>query len=118
MDSPTLVTALLSSSREMKSIPAAWRFHTFGGQATSPHFSFDARPSARIWGTDSAAFVFSADADGSVTADENKNRQFSDPKEFDELNPSLRGPSAFLASFAKGYLARCESQAKLRMGAR
>ena len=114
MDSPTLVTALVSSTREMRSIPAAWRFHTYGGQATSPYFTFDAKPSARVWGTDSAAFVFSADADRSVTAYENKNRQFSDASELDTLNPSLRGPAAFLGSFVKGYLARCETQTKLR----
>ena len=115
MDSPTLVTALLSSTRELASIPAPWRFHTYGGQATSPHFAFDARPSARVWGTDSAAFVFSADADASVTAYENKNRAFSGPSELEAINPSLRGPAAFLASFAKGYLGRCEGQARLRM---
>lgn len=115
MDSPTLVTALLSSTRELASIPEPWRFHTYGGQATSPHFVFDARPSARVWGTDSAAFVFSADADASVTAYENKNRAFSGPSELETINPSLRGPAAFLASFAKGYLGRCESQARLRI---
>ena len=113
-DSPTLVTALLSSTAEVKSIPEPWRFHTYGGQATSPHFSLDARPSARVWGTDSAAFVFSADADASVTAQANKNRAFSGPEELDSLNPSLRGPAAFLASFTKGYLTRCESR-PLRM---
>jgi hypothetical protein len=114
-DSPTLVTSLLASTRELKSIPEPWRFHTYGGQATSPHFTFDAKPSARIWGTDSAAFVFSADADGSVTAYEHKNRAFSEAAQLDDLNPSLRGPAAFLGSFVKGYLTRCEGQAKLRM---
>ncbi|MDB5220169.1 MAG: sulfatase [Myxococcaceae bacterium] len=113
-DSPTLVTALLSSTAEVKAIPDAWRFHTYGGQATSPHFAFDARPSARVWGTDSAAFVFSADADASVTAFAIKNRAFSGPEELATLNPSLRGPAAFLASFTKGYLTRCESR-PLRM---
>ena len=117
MDSPTLMTALLSSTRELRTIPDAWRFHTFGGQATSAHFAFDAKPAAHVWGTDSAAFVFSADADGAVTAYENKNRQFSDATELDTLNPSLHGPAAFLASFVKGYLLRCESHTRLRMNA-
>ena len=115
VDSPSLVTALLSRTREMKSIPEPWRFHTFGGQATSPHFTLDADARARAWGTDSAAFVFSVAQDGSVTAQPNKNRQFSGPEELDTLNPSLRGPAAFLASFAKGYLGRCEGHARLRM---
>lgn len=113
-DSPTLVTALLSSTTEVKSIPEAWRFHTYGGEATSPHFALDARPSARVWGTDSAAFVFSADADASVTAYANKNRAFSGPEELETVNATLRGPAAFLASFTKGYLTRCESR-PLRM---
>jgi hypothetical protein len=113
-DSPTLVTALLSATKELRSIPSAWRFHTFGGQATSPHFAFAARPTARIWGTDSAAFVFSADADGNVSAYENKNRSFSDVGEIDSMNPSLRGPAAFLSSFVRGYLMRCEGRVKLR----
>jgi hypothetical protein len=115
MDSPSIVTALLSSTRGMKSIPGPWRFHTYGGQATSPHFALDARQTAQVFGTDSAAFVFSADADGTFTAFENKNRGFSGPSELGELNPTLRGPAAFLASMAKGYLGRCEHQARLRM---
>jgi hypothetical protein len=115
MDSPTLMTALLSSTRELRSIPEPWRFHTYGGQATSASFGFDANPSAHVWGTDSAAFVLSADADGSVTAHENKNRPFSSASEFDQLNPSLRGPAAFLGSLVKGYLQRCERQTRLRM---
>lgn len=117
MDSPTLVTALLSSTREVRSIPEAWRFHTFGGQATSAHFAFDAQPTARVWGTDSAAFVFSAQPDGGFAAYENKNRGFSAAGELDVLNPSLRGPAAFLASFVKGYLLRCESHVRLRVAA-
>ena len=115
-DSPTIVTALVSSTKELRSIPSAWRFHTFGGQATSPHFAFAARPEARIWGTDSAAFVFSADADGNVSTYENKNRSFSDIRELDAMNPSLRGPAAFLSSFVKGYLLRCEGRVRLRSG--
>jgi len=106
--------ALLSSSKELRSIPTAWRFHTMGGQATSPHFAFAARPAARIWGTDSAAFVFSADAGGNVSTYENKNRPFSDVGELDAMNPSLRGPAAFLSSFVRGYLTRCESHVRLR----
>ena len=35
--------------------------------------------------------------------------------ELDALNPSLRGPAAFLSSFVKGYLLRCESHTRLRM---
>ncbi len=116
-DSPSLVTALLSATRGVRAIPAAWRFHTFGGQATSADFGFAARPAARIWGTDSAAFVFSADADGSVIAYANKNRSFSDVSELEAMNPSLRGPAAVLSSFVKGYLLRCEGQARLRSDA-
>ncbi len=113
-DSPTLVTALLSGDPGVRAIPAPWRFHTYGGQATSADFGFAARPGARIWGTDSAAFVFSADADGSVTAYANKNRSFSNVGELEAMNPSLRGPAALLSSFVKGYLLRCEGRVRLR----
>jgi hypothetical protein len=116
-DSPSIVTALLSSTRELKSIPSRWRFHTYGGQVTSPHFAFDVRPGAPVWGTDSAAFVFSVDPAARVTTYENKNRPFSGAADLDELNPSLRGPAAFLASFVKGYLLRCEAHVTLRMNA-
>jgi hypothetical protein len=114
MDSPTFVTALLSSTHELRSIPDAWRFHTFGGQATSPSFVADR---ARVWGTDSAAFVFSVDAEARVTVQPAKNHAFSDARELDTLDPSLRGPAAFLGSFSKGYLGRCEHSAgpRLRM---
>ena len=115
MDSPTLVTALLSSTRELTQHPRRVALPHLRRSGTSPHFAFDTRPSARVWGTDSAAFVFSVDADATVKAYENKNRAFSGPSELDTLNPSLVGPAAFLSSFAKGYLGRCESQARLRM---
>ncbi|MDB4936982.1 MAG: sulfatase [Labilithrix sp.] len=119
MDSPSLVTALLSSTHELRSIPDAWRFHTYGGQATSPSFALGSVGAgrARVWGTDSAAFVFSVDGDGTVTAQSEKNHAFSGAAELDTLNASLRGPAAFLGSFAKGYLGRCEhaAMAKLRM---
>jgi hypothetical protein len=116
-DAPTLVTALLSETRELQSIPAPWRFHTYGGQATSAAFALDGSPGARVWGTDSAAFVFSADGEGRVTAYENKNRPFSEVAELETMNPRLRGPAAFLASFVKGYLLRCGGHAALRRNA-
>jgi len=113
-DSPALVTALVSGTKGLRGIPAPWRFHTFGGQATSPDFGFAAQSGARIWGTDSAAFVFSADAEGTVVAQENKNRSFSNVSELEAMNPSLRGPAALLSSFVKGYLLRCEGRVRLR----
>jgi hypothetical protein len=67
-----------------------------------------------VWGTDSAAFVFSADSEGRVTAYENKNRPFSEVAELETMNPRLRGPAAFLTSFVKGYLLRCGGHAALR----
>ncbi|MDB4943554.1 MAG: sulfatase [Labilithrix sp.] len=112
-DAPSLVTALLARSPQLRGIPAPWRFQTYGGQATSPSFAFAARPAARLWGTDSAAFVFWADGAGEVETFASKNRMFDDSDAL-TLNPSLRGPAAVLSSFTKGYLRRCESRARLR----
>ncbi len=117
-DSPTMVTSLLKSTRELRSIPAPWRFHTFGGQMTSPHFGFDANPNARIWGTNAGAMVFVVDAEGTATQYEPMSRGFSALSQLDNINPHLRAPAAFLASFTKGYLKRCESAVKLRMNER
>jgi hypothetical protein len=117
-DSPRLVTALVSASAQMRRIPPAWRFHTYGGQATSAHFALLGRPDARVWGTDASAYVFSIDGKGVVTDDEIKNATYSDVSQFDTMNPLLRGPAAFLSSFIKGYLRRCEKEVKLRMDAR
>ncbi len=114
-DSPSLVTALLSGTHELKRIPAPWRFHTYGGHVTSPHFALHTTPGAAIWGTDSSAFVFSVRPDGAVTAHENKNRGFTERAEFASMNPSLRGPAAVLASFTKGYVRHCEKKARVRM---
>ncbi len=58
--------------------------------------------------------MFSADGEGVVSTYENKNRSFSNIGELDAMNPSLRGPAAFLSSFVKGYLLRCEGHVKLR----
>ena len=114
-DSPTLVSALVSATPQMQRIPAEWRFHTFGGQATSAHFGLQGRPDARVWGTDASAFVFTVDSKGSVHDDEIRNATFADVSQFDSMNMLLRGPSAFLSSFTKGYLRRCERDVALRM---
>jgi hypothetical protein len=111
-DAPSLVTALVSATHEIRSIPPPWRFHTYGGQATSPHFGLS--PAARIWGTDSAAFVFTVDGEGAVSAQVNKNRSFSNVGELDAMNATLRGPAALVSSFVKGYLLHCESRVRLR----
>lgn len=114
-DSPTLVTTLVSAAPQMRRIPAAWRWHTLGGQATSHDFAIDGKPEARAWGTDADAFVFTVTADGVVSDSGKKNEAFSDPSQFDSMNPLLRGPAAFLSSFTKGFVAHCEQDTKLRM---
>ena len=108
-DSPTLVTALLSS--RLGAIAPPWRFHTYGGQATSPSFALGA---ARLWGTDSAAFVFSVDDASVVTILPPKNNMFTGARDLATLNETLRGPAAVVGSFVRGYLRRCEKTARLR----
>lgn len=114
-DSPTLVTSLVSATPQMRRIPAEWRYHTLGGQATSHDFAIDGMPEARAWGTDADALVFTVTAEGVVSDSGKKNESFSEPSQFESMNPLLRGPAAFLSTFTKGFVAHCEPSTKLRM---
>lgn len=62
-DIPTLLLAMLAHSAPLRDAPSGTRWHTMGGQATSPHF----RPpvaEGRIMGIDAATTFYVVDADG------------------------------------------------------
>ena len=62
-DVPSMVLALLSSSTSLAALPAAQRWHTMGGQVTSPFFR-PIRPGAVIHGVNGVSEVFALDARG------------------------------------------------------
>lgn len=69
-DIPRMIIALLSHSKEFRSLPKNQRWHTLGGQRLSP---FSTPPGSNsegiVWGVDgkSDAFVINAEGDALVT---------------------------------------------------
>ena len=62
-DVPSMVLALLSSSTSLAALPAAQRWHTMGGQVTSPFFR-PIRAGAVIHGVNGVSEVFALDGRG------------------------------------------------------
>ncbi|MFZ5441277.1 MAG: LTA synthase family protein [Myxococcota bacterium] len=63
-DVPTLLLALLSAHPAVKALPEAKRWHTLGGQVTSPHFAPGGDPASYILGINGVSELFALDRQG------------------------------------------------------
>jgi hypothetical protein len=114
-DVPSLLLALLAASPQLAQVPPAWRWHTIGGQATSPDYRVTARPQSLIWGINADAQVFSVDADGTEPVDTHeRSESFSDVSQVTRLGPVLDPAAALLSSFLNGYGSKCTGPENVR----
>ncbi len=63
-DVPTLLLALLSAHPGLRALPAEQRWHTLGGQVTSPYFAPGGDPSSYILGINGVSELFTLDRTG------------------------------------------------------
>jgi len=104
-DLPSLLLALVSESAPLRALPAEARWHTIGGQATSPHYrSVTGR--GVIHGIDAHGFVFDVDAEGVVQTGEIRMESLRGPADIAEAGPHNRGEIAFLGSFLRAQANR------------
>lgn len=104
-DLPSLLLALVSESAPLQALPAEARWHTLGGQATSPHYrSVTGR--GVIHGIDAHGFVFDVDAEGVVHTGEIRMESLRGPADVAEAGPHNRGEIAFLGSFLRAQANR------------
>lgn len=63
-DLPTLLLALLEEAEPLRRLEPGKRWHTMGGQATSPWFSAPGDPRGAVWGIDAVSRTFVLDEGG------------------------------------------------------
>ena len=107
-DVPFLVLTLLARSPGVRAIPPERRWHTLGGERTSPYF-VSLRPEAKVIGIDSVADLYGEnDAEESQLPPE-KASFVSKPSEITTSSPSLTPVAAAMKTYLTGYVAKCGS---------
>jgi hypothetical protein len=107
-DVPLFVLALLAHAPGMEAMPAAARWHTLGGERTSPFF-MPPRPDVKVVGIDCVAELFGTDEhDRSLLPPETASF-VKNANEIYTSSPSLIPVAATFSRFLNGYAATCRS---------
>lgn len=110
-DVPFFVLTLLSHAPGVRAIAPELRWHTFGGERTSPYF-VSLKPEAKVLGIDSVAeFYGENDAEQSLLPPE-KATFVSRPSEITTSSPSLQPVAATMQAYLNGYVAKCATEKK------
>ncbi|MBK6461742.1 MAG: sulfatase-like hydrolase/transferase [Myxococcales bacterium] len=105
-DLPSLVLALVGDSEPMKNLPPARRWHTLGGQATSPHFRSPTGEGA-VFGIDAHAHPFHVLAPGVVRTGAAPMEALRSRLDVVQARPLDAPAVALWGSFLRGYAAAC-----------
>jgi hypothetical protein len=105
-DLPTVLLALLGRSRPLQALPAEARWHTLGGQTTSPHYrSVTGRGVAH--GIDAHGGVFDVTETGATRPSGTLMETLRGADDITHAAPHNRPELAFWGRFLSGYVARC-----------
>ncbi|MBS2016326.1 MAG: sulfatase-like hydrolase/transferase [Deltaproteobacteria bacterium] len=99
-DVPSLLLALLAESAPLRALPAAARWHTLGGQATSAHYRSVTGRGA-IHGIDAHGFVFDVTDEGEVRSSGIRMESLRGSDDVVNARAHNRGEIAFLGSFLR-----------------
>ncbi len=105
-DIPTLLLALLERSQHLGSLSRAQRWHSMGGQATSPWYQAPGPSGTRIYGIHAATALFFVDAQGHAIAPDEPAPLVVTEARAQRVTPSLQPAAAALAELLK-YGASC-----------
>lgn len=108
-DVPKIVLQLTRRFETIEALPEAWKWHTFGGTATSPYYPHE----EGVYGINSVSELF-VHKDGELQA---LNARVIPPSMGDyekEGNSYLRPIGSFLYQFFENYGTRCESPKNIR----
>lgn len=105
-DVPSFLLALLSHSPGMKAMAPELRFHTLGGERTSPFFT-PPRPEAKVVGIDCVAELFGADDEDRPLLAHETASFVKNENEIYSVSPTLIPIAAAFSRFLNGYAASC-----------
>jgi hypothetical protein len=108
-DIPALTLALLRAHDRVKAMPAEGRWHTLGGQITSPWFRPGQRPGAYVLGINGVSELFVLDRAGDRVGPYEESVFLKTRGDRYVVTPSLVPVTATLASVMRGEPAPCES---------
>jgi hypothetical protein len=113
-DIATLLLAILSASEPLRALPAASRWHTLGGQRTSPHWTSPTRASAAIHGLDAVGEFFAVapngDNLGPIVPVETISSRADIARDHTQVHPTAVVFSHFLRDWAQ----RCPAPESIR----
>ncbi|MCW5809383.1 MAG: sulfatase-like hydrolase/transferase [Labilithrix sp.] len=107
-DVPLFVLTLLSHAPGMRALPPERRWHTLGGERTSPYWRAPA--DAHAIGIDAVANFYGVDDDARSLLPAEKASFVRDASEITTSCPSLRPVAAALSTFLRGHVARCNDR--------
>lgn len=110
-DVPLFVLSLLMHAPGTKAIPAEWRWHTLGGERTSPYFRLPAQatPGAKIMGINSVSELYVTDARGVSLLPTERASFVRDASEIYTSAPTLMPVAVTLSRFLRSYAESCRS---------
>jgi hypothetical protein len=106
-DVPTLLLALLERAPLVRALPTAARWHSMGGQATSPWFVPPGPPGSAIYGIHAATALYFVDRAGRATGPDEPATLVATPERARAVTPSLR-PAAVTLGTLLGERHGCE----------
>ena len=108
-DVPFFVLTLLSHAPGVRGLEQERRWHTFGGERTSPYF-VSLKPEAKILGIDSVAEFYGENDEEESLFPPEKATFVSKPSEITTSSPSLQPVAATMQAYLNGYVAKCANE--------
>ncbi len=107
-DTPLLLLTLLAHAPTMKAMPPSSRWHTLGGERTSPFFK--APQTAKIVGIDCLSEMFATDDQGHLVMPRETASFVTSPGEIYTMSPTLIPIAATFSQYLNGYAESCRDE--------
>lgn len=104
-DTPLFVLTLIGHAPGMRALPRSKRWHTLGGERTSPYFS--PLHGAKAQGIDAMSGLFGEDDEGHSLLPAEKAAFVTKPEELFTSSPSLTPVAASMGDFLRDYVVPC-----------
>lgn len=113
-DLATLLLSVLSASEPVRKLPPAARWHTLGGQRTSPHWSAPTRQGAAILGLDAIGEFFSVAPNGETLGPIVPVETIASPADITRDQTEVRPTAAVFSRFLRDWARRCPAPDSIR----
>lgn len=113
-DLATLLLATLSASEPLTQLPREARWHTLGGQRTSPHWSAPTREGAAILGLDAIGEFFAVAPSGETLGPIVPVETIASPEDITRDHTEVRPTAAVFSHFLRDWARRCPAPDSIR----